>query len=153
MVNYTPKLARDVKDSPISPDKTVVNDLAIKTFVPLSVSDSIVDAQEKILKQRLPGAPVVNERGEAIGFLSERDCLVRVMKMKYHNEVSNRIVDFMSPKCFTVHENDSISKAIDLFSNNFFIILPVVSDSNRITGILSRSAVFQYVVGLKQQSW
>ena len=87
-----------------------------------------------------------------LGFLSG-DCLVRVMKMKYHNDVSLLVKDFMSPKCYTVAENDNIMKAIESFSDNSFVILPVVDEANKVIGLLSRLSVFRFVVALKQQSW
>ena len=155
MVNYTPKIARDSKGRPEKdPDNLVqVKELASKAFVLLNPDDPILDAQQKLLKQKLPGSPVINEEGNAVGFLSERDCLVRIMKMKYHNDMSVTVKDFMSPKCFTVEEDDNIMRAIEAFSDKSFNILPVVSSKKKVVSILTRQAVFRYVVTLKQQSW
>ena len=80
---------------------------------------------EKLLKQKLPGSPVVNDKEQPIGFLSERDCLIRVMKMKYHNDTSIRVRDFMSPKCFTIGEVSSgPGSHQDLSSQSGWLVRP-----------------------------
>ncbi len=155
MVNYTPKT---VKDSKKSADKTkenlaLVKELATKAMVLLHPDDPILEAQEKLLNQKLPGSPVIDEDGCAVGFLSERDCLVRVMKMKYHNDMSICVKDFMSPHCATIEEEDSVMSAIKSFSDNSYHILPVVGNKNKVVSILTRQSVFRYVVSLKQQTW
>ena len=51
-------------------------DLLIK-FTP---EMNIFTAIDQLLEYRISGAPVVNERGELVGILSQRDCLQNVRK-------------------------------------------------------------------------
>ena len=155
MVNYTPKTAKDSKKGPEKSQETkvLVKDLTSRAFLLLTEDDPILEAQQKLLKQKLPGSPVVDAQGAPVGFLSEKDCLVRVMKMKYHNDVSERVGDFMSPECVTILKEEHIMKAVEMFSDKAFNILPVVSSKNKVVGVLTRQSVFRYVVGLKQQNW
>ena len=155
MVNYTPKIARDSKD-PLkkSDEKTVlVKDLASKSFTPLEADTPIIEAHKKMVKQNLPGCPVVDEVGCPIGFLSERDCLIRMMQIKYHNDISVKVKDLMSSECFTVKEDDPILRAVEIFSDKSFHLLPVLNSHKKVVGILTRQSVFRHVVSLQQQSW
>ena len=155
MVNYTPKIVKNSKNKDYK-DKhelILIKDLITKSFLSLSPEDPILEAQEKLLKQNLPGSPVIDLEGNIVGFLSERDCLIRIVKMKYLNDISIKVKDLMSNKCFTVDENENIMKAIEAFSEKSFHILPVVDTNNKLVGIITRHAVFRYIVSLKQQTW
>ncbi|MBC61031.1 MAG: hypothetical protein CMP11_01125 [Zetaproteobacteria bacterium] len=155
MVNYTPKRSIDSKNKETSGEltKTKVKDILSKSFVTLTPEDTIHDAQEQILKQGVPGITVVDQDNKAVGFLSEKDCLVRVVKMKYHNDISAHVKEIMSKNCFVIQKNEDLMKAIEYFSNKNFHIIPVVNEKNQVEGVLIRQDVFRYVVKLKQQSW
>lgn len=155
MVNFTPKTKGDEKNTVASYQEGLaqVSELMDKNPLVFRFDESIEDAQTKILNSSFPGAPVVDEQGKAVGFLSERDCLVRVIRMKYYNENPTLVSEAMTEKCVTISENDDIMKAIRAFSENYFHIIPVVDQSNRIVGMLSRKAVFRKVVKMKQTDW
>ena len=153
MVNYTPKTAKDSKNPPKEDTVVFVKELTSKAFVLLKPEDSIIDAQEKLLEQKLPGSPVVDEDNLPIGFLSEKDCLLRIMQMKYYNDMSEKVKDFMSKTCFTIGKNEHIIKAVETFSKHSFNILPVINNQRKVIGILNRQDVFRYMVKIKQQNW
>ena len=115
--------------------------------------DSIDEAQAKLLKQNTPGSPVIDQEENPVGFLSERDCLVRIMKIKYHNDMSSRVQDVMSPECIALEKNGNIMTAVEAFSDKSSNIMPVVNSKNKVVGVLTRHAVFRYVLSLKQQNW
>ena len=60
MVNYTPKTSGVTKEvaSKKNQPSVLVSELLSKVFVPLHPNDSILEAQQKLLKQQLPGSPV-----------------------------------------------------------------------------------------------
>ena len=155
MVNYTPKIARDSKDAQAKKNQQVVlvKELASRVIIHLLPEDPILEAQDKLQKHQLSGSPVVNEDGIPVGYLSERDCLVRIMDMKYHNDISVKVKSLMSQECQTIVEDDNIMKAVEIFSAKSFHLLPVVDTKGVLTGLLSRHVVFRYVVNLKQQNW
>ena len=153
MVNYTPKTAKDSKDAAAEQTLVLVKKLASTSLLAIGPESAIVDAQAELISHGLPGAPIIDETGKAIGFLSERDCLAHVIQMKYHNDMSSHVSDIMSDKCITINEMDNIMKAIEIFSEKSFQILPVVNHEDKVVGILTRQSVFRYIVSLKQQNW
>ena len=153
MVNYTPKTAKDSKEAAAEETLVIVKKVASTSFLRIGPETTIVDAQTELISHGLPGSPIIDETGKAIGFLSERDCLAHVIQMKYHNDMSSHVSDIMSKTCVTINENDNIMKAIEIFSEKSFQILPVVNHDDKVVGLLSRQSVFRYIVRLKQQSW
>ena len=65
--------------------------LQVKQFMTgkiLSFSEdmSLETAVDKLLKSDLIGGPVVNEEGLVIGWLSEQDCLAKMIEGNYYSE-------------------------------------------------------------------
>ena len=155
MVNYTPKTAKDSKEGKDQTKPTLerVKSLASALVFRISPKTTICDAQTELIDHGLPGAPVMNHVGKAIGFLSERDCLAHVVQMKYHNAMSSDVSDIMSTTCVTINEDDNIMKAVEIFAKTSFHLLPVVNHEDKVVSLLTRHSVFRYTVSLKQQSW
>lgn len=151
MVNYTPKTVG--KQKTIEKNNDIVKDFTIKLYIQIKENDSIIEVQKKLLEDDLTGFPVVNDKGEPVGFLSQKDCLTRILKMQYFNDVADTVKNFMSTKCLTISEDDKIIKGVTMFSEKSLHIIPVVNSSNIIVGILTRKSVFKYMLSLKQQTW
>ena len=130
--------------------------------LPLFVREKIIfslsgeNLGAKLIPEKLPkifSFFVSKSNKKTVGFLSEKDCLVRVVKMKYHNDISAHVKEIMSKNCFVIQKNEDLMKAIEYFSDKNFHIIPVVNEKNQVEGVLVRQDVFRYVVKLKQQSW
>jgi CBS domain-containing protein len=87
----------------------------------------------------LSGAPVVDDEGVPVGFVSKTD-LVR------HGVTPERHVsDIMTPMSLTVHEDQSVSKASALMAYEGIHRLPVVDGSGRVVGLLSSLDVLHWL--------
>ena len=86
MVSYNPKLK---KDQLSAIDKTqsipVVKDVMSETFTSLSADLDMKSAIEKLMHSKISGLVVLDKDNQAVGFLSEKDCLRQALDMKYHN--------------------------------------------------------------------
>ena len=91
--------------------------------------------------------PVLDNKGEVIGMVSKSDYLKLLDNMSTFNtrmsEVENEklfrsllVGDFMSARPTCVHEDASVESAIQVFVENQFRALPVVSDS-KLVGIVT----------------
>ena len=92
-----------------------VKELTVKLVVTFVADTSIMDAQDELILHNLLGTAILNKAAKVIGFLSERDCLPRMIQMKYHNKVSSRVSELRSKKCVTTREKDNIMNAIEFF--------------------------------------
>ena len=53
-------------------------------------------AVEKLLGSNLIGGPVVNSEGHVVGWLSEQDCLAKIIEASYYSDHSALVEDVMS---------------------------------------------------------
>ena len=135
MVNYTPE-TRGMKKDPSTTD-VLAKDIMQKSFIHLQESLVTAEAAKLLLDYKLPGAPVVNESGQLVGFLSEKDCLHRVIKSRYLNTPSIPISEYMSTELVTVSPEDNLFYVVELFTRHPYHCYPVV-ENNRCVGLIYR---------------
>ena len=151
MVNYTPKLAREMKKR--QSKSILVKDVMLQSFVSFTEEMDINDASFALLRKKISGAPVINHANEAVGFLSEKDCLKYEMDMKYYNNQSKTVRDYMSRKIMPIHPNAGIHDVVDLFTKHHFYCYPVVEETKQVVGVIYRRSVLEVVCGMPQTDW
>ena len=113
------------------------------TFTP---ETDIREAIRVILKNKISGAPVLNQRGELVGMLSEKDCIRVVLTGPFNRQPGGTGVvgDFMSTAVKTVPSTMSILDVAYEFANAPYRRFPVV-DGNRLVGQISRRDVLRAI--------
>jgi len=150
MVNYTPKLAKEIKRR--QKKSILVKDVMQQVFESFTEEMDINDASYTLVRKKISGAPVINSANEAVGFLSEKDCLKYEIDMKYYNDQSRTVRDYMSRTIIPVHPNAGIHDAIDLFTKFHFYCYPVVEET-KVVGVVYRRAVLEAVCSMAQTDW
>lgn len=117
----------------------LVKDYMSANVVTFSPGMGILDAIHMMMKHGIAGGPVLDKLGNLVGFLSEKDCLKVALTASYHEEPGGKVSEFMTPKVETVDASASLIDVIELFVNTNFRRFPVVEDSNRVVGQISRS--------------
>ncbi|KKO43943.1 CBS domain protein [Arsukibacterium ikkense] len=98
-------------------------------------------AVDRLIKGRQTGGPVVDLDNKIIGFVSEQDCLARMLMSTYHDQQSARVADVMITQVLTVKPYDGV---IDLAQTMLKLkpkLYPVVDDDGYLLGIITRSDV------------
>jgi len=102
-----------------------------------------VIAAAKILSDRgFSGAPVVDDRGNLVGILSDTDCIRAMIKFGFDPDWRGLVSEFMSPDVSTVNIDDSILDVAQRFTEKRFRRYPVMED-NRVVGVVSRIDVLR----------
>lgn len=115
----------------------VVHEFMTEKVITLKSSMTISEAIDLLLKNRISGAPVVDEEGILVGVLSEKDCL-RLFASGAYNQVPGAHVDhYMSKDLLTVGPNDGLFTVAGIFLKNTFRRLPVV-EGGKLIGLVSR---------------
>ena len=84
MYSYeTPK--KDQKPDIYDQKQQKVDDFVNKNFLYFKEDTPIEEALKKLSKSDLTGAPVLDEQGRAVGFLSDKDCLRLATSIRYLN--------------------------------------------------------------------
>lgn len=114
-----------------------VRDFMSATLVTFSPRDSLLDAIAALAEKRISGAPVIDELGNIVGILSERDCLQATITASYHGEEAGTVGEFMVRDVETVDADASVLDVAQLFLKKPYRRFPVVYE-NRLVGVISR---------------
>ncbi len=119
-----------------------VRDYMATELVTLRPDTEILRAVHTLLKNDIAAAPVVDEDGNLVGILTERDCMRVVLNAGYHSEYGGHVSEYMSKEDETIAAEESIVDAAKLFLGERFHRYPVV-ENGRLVGQMSRRDVMR----------
>lgn len=102
---------------------------------------TIESAVEKLLKSKYIGGPVIDETGRVIGWLSEQDCLAKMLEASYYCELAALVEDAMAPIGLVVKPDMSIVDLALQMLTEKPKIYPVVDEQNKFIGLITRKDV------------
>lgn len=111
-------------------------------LVTLHPEMDVLEALRILVEQQLSGAPVVDQIGNLIGMLTERDCMQIALGAGYHSEDGGRVENFMTRSVVTVDANTPVTEIAERFATSHFRRLPVM-EQGRLIGIISRRDVLK----------
>lgn len=91
------------------------------------------------------GGPVIDANRKVVGFLSEQDCLARMLLSSYHDEGLAYVRDLMRKDVLTVHMHSGIIELAQLMLGAKPKIYPVVDDNGVLQGVISRTDVLRAI--------
>ncbi len=110
------------------------------TFTP---DMDILRAIHQMLESRISGAPVIDQHGNMIGFLSEKDCMKVALNAAYQQDgAAGRVSEFMTKGVHTLDVETPIIEVAELFLNESYKRFPVVKD-NRLVGTITRQNILR----------
>lgn len=104
----------------------------------------VMTAIHRLLENGISGAPVIDNTGNIVGLLSEKDCIKVALTAGYHNQYSGTVSEFMTTSVVTVESDTSIMEIAKMFLNTPYKRFPVVEE-NRLIGQISRRDVLRAV--------
>lgn len=129
---------------------TPVKEMRVRDFMvakPLVFSreTDLLDAVRIMVDRRISGAPVVDERGNLIGVLTESDFLRAALVAGYHGESGGCVGDYMSRNVQAVNSTDSLLDVATRFVETKHRRFPVMED-NRVVGVVTRHDILRAVI-------
>ena len=130
----------------------MIHAIAVKEYMSASLVTftqelDVMNAIDILVKHRISGAPVVDERGNLVGLLSEKDCMKVALQAGYYEQLAGRVEDYMTRNVITVEAESSVLEVAKLFMENGPRRYPVVED-NRLVGQISRRDVLKALVDI-----
>lgn len=121
------------------------------TFTPNQTIESVMQA---IIKHRISGGPVVNEKNELVGVISEGDCIKQISESRYYNMPmqDQTIEKYMAVNVETIDGNMNIFDAASKFLNAKRRRFPIVANG-KLVGQISQKDVLKAAMKLKGQNW
>lgn len=158
-MNFRPNFAhtKDEDGNPVADKEkkyeSIVNYMAtdLITFKP---DQDISEVIETMIKNEISGAPVLNENGELIGIITEKDCLKTLIDVAYHNQPlsKGKVKDYMSSNPRTVSVDSDVLDVADAFLNSHFRRFPVVKDG-KLIGQVSRRDILKAAGNIEATTW
>jgi len=151
MINFTPRFIKKNVEKIIY---ETAFDYMTSKVITFKADQGIIEVIETITKRKISGAPVINDNGEIIGIITEKDCLRLIYDEKYHNLPPNKgnIINYMSKKVVTVDYKTRIDELANMFMNSNFRRYPVLKDG-KMVGIISRRDVLKACRKIKKTTW
>ncbi|MFC0117054.1 CBS domain-containing protein [Pseudoalteromonas xiamenensis] len=114
---------------------------------PVTFTDGmrIEQAVEKLLQSGQSGGPVVDSAHKVIGFLSEQDCIKKMLEATYQNESHSMVSDVMTKNPLCVRPDESVLLVAERMTSEKPKLYPVVDDDGRLLGVLSRANVLRAI--------
>jgi CBS domain-containing protein len=111
----------------------------------LSVGDDIVVAVRRLIDEGVTSAPVVDDRGQVVGELSEYDCL-RLLAEGHGGEVPRgRVGDFMTTTFTAVPPTMDVYYAAGMFLRDPTRRRFLVMEGPRLLGVVTRKDILRAV--------
>ncbi|WP_417666438.1 CBS domain-containing protein [Pseudidiomarina sp.] len=119
--------------------------MKVKTYMSPDVrtiksKETLQDAAKLMLEADCGALPVLNEKRQLVGMLTDRDiALAGFRKGQPLKEIS--VADAMSKKAFSINADDQLTVAEELMQKEQIRRLPVLDSSQHLIGILSLSDI------------
>ncbi|MGD8109566.1 CBS domain-containing protein [Vibrio sp. TRT 21S02] len=101
-------------------------------------------ALDKLLKTEHLGGPVINNKEEVIGFLSEQDLLEKLVKVSYFCQDTHIVGDCMHQEVLSVSPEASIIELADMMKVGKPKVYPVI-DNGKLVGMITRRDVLKAI--------
>lgn len=122
-----------------------IRDFMVSKPVVFTSDTDLLDAVRVLVDRRISGAPVVDARGNLVGFLTERDFLRAALVAGYHGESGGCVGEYMSSDVQAVNADDSLIDVATRFIETKYRRYPVIED-NRVVGVVARRDVLRAVL-------
>jgi len=113
--------------------------------VTLNPGMDVLEAVRILTERGLPGAPVIDDLGNLVGLLAEKDCLEAVLKASYYEDWGGNVSEYMQKEVQTVDAELSIFDVARLFIDTRMRGFPVIMDDN-VVGQINRSDVLKALI-------
>lgn len=122
-----------------------IQDYMNKRPVTFSAPMPVAEAVERLLFSSQTGGPVLDASQKVVGFLSEQDCIEKMIVSSYYRERAARVDEIMTKDVLSVKPYDSILELAQRMLKEKPKIYPVTDDGGYLLGTISRSDVLKAI--------
>ena len=144
-----------------------VRDVMTRNVVSATPDQSVLEAAQTMLQNRISGLPVIDTYGTLVGIVTEGDFLRRGeigtqrqrprwleflagpgrLASEYVRASGRKVEEVMTPDPYTVTEDDSLQTVVELMERHHVKRLPVLHDG-RVVGMVSRANIMDAFIEL-----
>jgi CBS domain-containing protein len=121
--------------------------------VALFPETDIYEAMHSLLKKKVSGAPVIDDGGNLVGMLSEKDCLRILTAEAFDGLPQGTVSGYMTEPVQTVTPDTSVYDIVTRFLNSGFRRMPVIDEKGRVVGLVTRRDVLTAIESMRDNSY
>lgn len=131
-----------------------VSDYMTRDLITFTPNQTIESVMQSLIKHRISGGPVVNDKNELVGIISEGDCIKQISESRYYNmPMQDKTIEkHMAQNVETIDGNMNIFDAANKFLNAKRRRFPIV-ENGKLVGQISQKDVLKAAMKLKGQNW
>lgn len=147
-------IGRRVKPKKGSSENIRVSDYMSTNLITFKPEQSVMEVMNTLIKKKISGGPVVNEKNELIGIISEGDCMKEISNSRYYNHPMEdvKVSDHMVTDVETIDGEMNVFDAADKFLSSKRRRFPILKDG-KLVGLISQKDVLKAAITLKGHSW
>ena len=131
-----------------------VRDYMTTNLITFRPDQSVQEVVESLIKYKISGGPVVNDKHELVGIISEGDCLKQLSESRYYNMPLNHdnVEKRMARNVETIDGNMDVFDAANKFLNSKRRRFPIV-ENGKLVGQISQKDILKAALQLKGVNW
>lgn len=131
-----------------------VKDYMTTKLVTFRPEQSVQEVVQSLIKHKISGGPVVNEKQELVGIISEGDCLKQLSESRYYNMPleHDNVEKRMATNVETIDGNMDVFDAANKFLNSKRRRFPIV-ENGKLIGQISQKDILKAALELKGENW
>ncbi|MFT5861455.1 MAG: CBS domain-containing protein [Flavobacteriales bacterium] len=147
-------MGRRAKAKKGTPSDIKVSDYMTTRLITFRPDQSVLEVMNSLIKNKISGGPVVNEKNELLGIISEGDCMKQISESRYYNmPMDNMLVEkHMAHEVETIDGNMNVFDAATKFVKSKRRRFPIV-ENGKLVGQISQKDVLKAALQLNGQTW
>lgn len=131
-----------------------VSDYMSTNLITFRPEQSVLEVMNTLIKNKISGGPVINDKNELLGIISEGDCMKQISESRYYNmPMEDMIVEkHMAQEVETIDGNMNVFDAANKFVNSKRRRFPII-EHGKLVGQISQKDVLKAALKLNGQTW
>ena len=147
-------MGRRAEPEKIQSAPILISDYMSTDLITFREDQSILEVMQALMNHKISGGPVVNERNELLGVISDSDCMKQISESRYFNMPVGdvKVQDYMQTNVSTITKDVNIFDCASLFYKHNCRRFPVV-EKGRLIGQISRKDILCAALEIRGQNW
>jgi CBS domain-containing protein len=135
-------------------ENITVADYMCRNLITFRPEQSVMEVMGILIKKKISGGPVVNEKYELVGIISEGDCMKQISESRYYNQPMEdvKVEQHMAKNVDTLDGNMNVFDAANKFLESKHRRFPIV-ENGKLIGQISQKDVLKAALQFKGQTW
>jgi len=136
------ELLIEIHKMSVIPEEYVGN-IGTKKLITVKATDSVRDVARTLYTHGIRGAPVVDEEGNVVGFITTTDI---AMLVGNNEDLNAPISKYMRRTVFTINEKESLLEAMRIMDFYGVGRLLILNSARKPIGIITRTDILRYIL-------